>query len=74
MYKDINVIKIGEDPAPKKKFDPTADSDITGKQFFSDPFALEGHKKRRRHCDTDSAEVPWGELLIVDDIPESDYK
>jgi hAT family protein len=25
-------------------------------------------------CDTDSAEVPWGELLIVDDIPESDYE
>ena len=25
-------------------------------------------------CDTDSAEVPWEELLIVDDIPESDYE
>ena len=47
MYKDIDVIEIGEDPAPKKKIDPTADI----KQFFSDPFSLEGHKKRRRRCE-----------------------
>jgi len=46
MYEDVNVIEIGEDPEPKKKIDPTADI----KHFFSDPFALDGHKKRRRHC------------------------
>jgi hypothetical protein len=50
MYKDVRVIEISEDPdgpARKKKVDPTADI----KHFFSDPFVLEDHKKKRRHCD-----------------------
>ena len=46
MYMDINVIKISEDPEPKKKIDPTIDI----KHFFLDPFILDGHKKRQHCC------------------------
>lgn len=46
MYNDVNVNDIGEDSAIKKKPDPTADV----KFFFTDPFALDGQKKKRRHC------------------------
>lgn len=45
MYLDVNVNDIGENHTVKK--DPTADI----KQFFSDPFSMDGHgKKKRRHC------------------------
>ena len=48
MYHDVNVNNIGENHTDaKKKDDPTADV----KYFFSDPFKLDGHgKKKRRHC------------------------
>lgn len=46
MYEDVSVIDIGEDPAPKKKNDPTADI----KRFFSDCFIPDGQKKKRRNC------------------------
>jgi hypothetical protein len=46
MYTDVNVNDIEETAAIKKKIDPTSDV----KYFFSDPFALEDHKKKRRHC------------------------
>ena len=45
MYKDVNVIDI-EDGLIRKKTDPTEDV----KNFFTDPFSCEGHKKRRRQC------------------------
>ena len=49
MYTDMNVnniVDIEETAAIKKKIDPTSDV----KHFFSDPFVVEGHKKKRRHC------------------------
>ena len=47
MYHDVNVNDIGENHTDaKKKDDPTADV----KYFFSDPFKLDGHGKKRRHC------------------------
>ena len=46
MYEDVSVFDIGEDPAPKKKNDPTSDI----KHFFSDFFIPDGQKKKRRHC------------------------
>ena len=46
MYIDVNVNDIAETEASNKKIDPTADV----KYFFSEPFLLEGQKKKRRHC------------------------
>jgi hypothetical protein len=46
MYHDVNVNDIGKNHTAKKD-DPTADI----KHFFSEPFSLDGHgKKKRRHC------------------------
>ena len=45
MYLDVNVNDIGEKHRAKR--DPTADI----KQFYSEPFSMDGHgKKKRRHC------------------------
>jgi hypothetical protein len=45
MYHDVTVLDIGDEP--EKKLDPTADV----KQFFDEPFSLEGHgKRKRRFC------------------------
>ena len=46
MYIDVNVDDITGTDAINKKIDPTADV----KHFFSEPFILEGQKKKRRHC------------------------
>ena len=47
MYHDMTIFNIGDTPEAMKKLDPTADV----KRFFTDPFSLEGHgKKKRCHC------------------------
>ena len=49
MYNDVNVFNIGETAAiNKKKLTQLATADV--KHFFSDPFALEGQKKKQRNC------------------------
>lgn len=55
MYNDVNVFDIGETASIKKKTDQTTDV----KFFFSEPFILDGQKKKWRHCNICRWDLNW---------------